>query len=119
MLPHARVRAPPAGPHLDLEEWLPPALRCAEAAPLRALPLVLALRGVTPTASYSLRRSQELLLDLVALPYTSCTRAGEGWISRAWCGSKAVRLQPTQTVPSACCWLPALLPVPLAASCSP
>ena len=48
----------------------------AEAAGLRALPFVLALRGATPTASYSLRRSQELLLDLVALPYTSCRQGG-------------------------------------------
>ena len=57
----------------------PPDLREAEEeAALRALPLVLALRGATPTASYSLRRSQLLLLDLVALPYTSCAAVQPG-----------------------------------------
>ena len=40
---------------------------------LRLLPLVADLSGAAPMASYSLRRSQSLLLECVTLPYTICT----------------------------------------------
>ena len=68
------TQTPSHGLHLALSLERPDLREPAEPKPplLRVLPLVLALSGATPTASYSLRRSQELLLDLVALPYTSC-----------------------------------------------